>query len=84
MTDPRISKLAHLLVDYSTDVQHDNQVLIWAPGSTTSMPLLLAIYERVLERGGILILLHTYVEMKRYFSSMQKTINLIMCRHFTN
>jgi len=52
MTDPRISKLAHLLVDYSTDVQHDDQVLIWAPGSTTSMPLLLAIYERVLERGG--------------------------------
>ena len=52
MTDSRISKLAHLLVDYSTDVQHDDQVLIWAPGSTTSMPLLLAIYERVLERGG--------------------------------
>ena len=52
MTDPRISKLAHLLVDYSTDVQHDDQVLIWAPGTTTSMPLLLAIYERVLERGG--------------------------------
>ncbi|MEE3228507.1 MAG: aminopeptidase, partial [Chloroflexota bacterium] len=52
MTDPRISKLAHLLVDYSTGVQHDDEVLIWAPGSTTSMPLLLAIYERVLERGG--------------------------------
>ena len=52
MINPRISKLAHLLVDYSTDVQHENQVLIWAPGSTTSMPLLLAIYERVLERGG--------------------------------
>ena len=52
MIDPRISKLAHLLVDYSTDVQHENQVLIWAPGNTTSLPLLLAIYERVLERGG--------------------------------
>tara|TARA_B100000315_G_scaffold255759_1_gene299969 strand:+ start:1750 stop:1974 length:225 start_codon:yes stop_codon:yes gene_type:complete len=40
------------LADYSTDIQQDDQVLILAPASTTVMPLMLALYERVLERGG--------------------------------
>ncbi len=52
MPDPRVTRLAHLLVDYSTEIQRDDQVLIWAPASTTGMPLMLALYERVLERGG--------------------------------
>lgn len=52
MPEPRVTRLARLLVDYCTDIQHDDQVLIWAPASTTGMPLMSALYERVLERGG--------------------------------
>jgi aminopeptidase len=52
MPDPRVTRLARLLVDYSTDIQRDDQVLIWAPASTTGMALMLALYQRVLERGG--------------------------------
>ena len=52
MLDPRVIRLAQLLVDYSTEIQRDDQVLIWAPASTTGMPLMLAIYEHVLQRGG--------------------------------
>ena len=52
MTNSRVTRLAHLLVDYSTEIKRDDQVLIWAPASTTSMPLMLALYERVLENGG--------------------------------
>ena len=52
MTDPRITKLAHLLVDYSTEVKQNDEVLIWSPGCMTSIPLLLEIYKRVLEQGG--------------------------------
>ena len=52
MPNSRVARLAHLLVDYSTEIQRDDQVLIWAPASTTGMPLMLALYERVLECGG--------------------------------
>ncbi len=52
MSEPRVTRLTHLLADYSTDIQQDDQVLILAPASTTVMPLMLALYERVLERGG--------------------------------
>ena len=52
MPEPRVTRLSHLLVDYFTDIQQDDQVLIWAPASTTVMLLMLALYERVLERGG--------------------------------
>lgn len=51
MTDPRVTRLAHLLVDYSVDVQPNDRVVITAlPGSA---PLIEAVYERILERGGL-------------------------------
>ena len=50
MADPRITKLAHLLVDYSSHVQPKDQVAIL--GSPASTPLVAAVYERVLERGA--------------------------------
>ena len=52
MPEPLATRLSHLLVDYFTDIQQDDQVLIWAPASTTVIPLMLALYERVMERGG--------------------------------
>lgn len=50
MTDPRTDRLAQLLVDYSTNVQLGQQVLI--RGTLAAAPLLQAVYERVLERGA--------------------------------
>lgn len=50
MPDPRIVRLANLLVDYSVNVQPGQRVGINAP--VTAAPLVEAVYERVLERGG--------------------------------
>lgn len=50
MTDLRVERLAHLLVDYSVDVQPGDRVAILAAPVAT--PLILAVYERVLKRGG--------------------------------
>jgi len=50
MTDPRIDKLADLLVNYSTTVKPGDRVLI--VGATIAEPLLKAVYARVLQVGG--------------------------------
>lgn len=50
MTDPRIDKLAEVLVDYSTAVRPGDKVVI--QGETTGAPLLTAVYARVLQAGG--------------------------------
>jgi len=48
--DPRIDKLAELLVDYSVGVRPGDRVLI--DGDTMAAPLLRAVYGRVLRAGG--------------------------------
>ena len=50
MSDPRIEKLADVLVNYSTTVKPGDRVLI--VGDTTAEPLLKAAYTRVLQAGG--------------------------------
>lgn len=50
MTDPRIEKLADLLVNYSVMVRLGDKVFI--TGETIAEPLLKAIYTRVLQVGG--------------------------------
>ena len=50
MPDPRIEAIARILVDYSVDVQPGEFVPI--EGTPEGAPLLLAVYERVLQRGG--------------------------------
>jgi len=50
MADPRVEAMARILVDYSVDVQPGHFVQI--DGSPEGAPLLLAVYQRVLERGG--------------------------------
>jgi aminopeptidase len=50
MPDPRLSRLARVLVDYSIDVQPNERVAISAP--TLAAPLVEAVFLRVLERGG--------------------------------
>jgi len=48
--DPRIVRLAQVLVDYSVKVQPGERVTI--SGLTVAAPLIEAVYERVVERGG--------------------------------
>jgi len=50
MIDPRVQKLAHLLVHYSTDVQPGERVRI--AGTPSSEPLLREIYREVLRAGA--------------------------------
>jgi aminopeptidase len=55
MTDPRVDKLAEVLVDYCTEVRPGDQVLI--TGDTPAEPLLKAVYAKVLKAGGHPLLL---------------------------
>jgi aminopeptidase len=50
MADPRVEGVARILVDYSVDIQPGQFVRI--AGSPEGTPLILAVYQRVLERGG--------------------------------
>src|SRR5688572_9522278 len=50
MPDPRVQRLAQVLVDYSIDVQPGQRVAI--TGQTPAAPLIEAVYECVLARGG--------------------------------
>lgn len=50
MADPRVEKLADVLVSYSTNVQPGDKV--WIQGDTPAAPLIKAVYARVLQAGG--------------------------------
>ena len=50
MADPRVETVAKILVDYSVGVQ-PNQ-LVWITGGSEGAPLILAVYQKVLERGA--------------------------------
>jgi len=50
MTDPRVETVAKILVDYSVEVRPDQLVMI--SGAPESAPLILAVYQKVLERGA--------------------------------
>jgi aminopeptidase len=50
MTDPRVQKLARLLVDYSVKVQPGDKVVI--RGSVATMPLVIETYREVVRAGG--------------------------------
>ena len=50
MTDPRVEKLAHVLVNYSVAVRPGDKVVV--QGDTLAEPLLKAVYAKVLQAGG--------------------------------
>ena len=50
MTDPRLQKLADVLVNYSTAVKQDDLVMLG--GSTIGAPLVASLYSAVLKAGG--------------------------------
>ena len=56
MRDPRINKLAEVLVNYSTAVQPGDLVLI--RGGPIGLPLVTAVYDEVLRAGG-----HAHIAM---------------------
>jgi len=56
MRDPRLSKLAQVLVNYSTTVAPDD--LVRLSGPPVARPLVVALYRAVLEAGA-----HPHVEM---------------------
>ncbi len=65
MTDPRIEKLAHLLVSYSVAVRPEDRVVI--EGDTIAEPLLTAVYAEVLQAGGHPLVLANIPGMKEVF-----------------
>ena len=50
MTDPRVEKLANVLVNYSVAIQPGDKVLV--QGDASAAPLLRAVYTKVLQAGG--------------------------------
>ena len=50
MTDPRVESVAKILVDYSVEVRPNQLVMI--SGAPESAPLILAVYQQVLQRGA--------------------------------
>lgn len=65
MIDPRIEKLAGLLVEYSTSVREGDRVLI--RGASIAEPLLKAIYSRVLQAGGHPLMMASLSGMEELF-----------------
>jgi aminopeptidase len=61
MNDPRLTKLAALLVEYSTAVKPGDKVLI--NGSTIAAPLLQEVYAAVLRAGGYPLMLVSLPEL---------------------
>jgi len=51
MADPRVEKLADVLVSYSTQVQPGDKV--WIQGDAPAAPLIKAVYAKVLQAGGL-------------------------------
>ena len=50
MCDVRVNKFAEILVDHSARIQPGDRVAIESP--TTALPLVEALYDKILERGG--------------------------------
>jgi aminopeptidase len=50
MTDPRLEKFAHILVDHSARIQPGDRVLL--EGTTAAIPLIEELYKLILQRGG--------------------------------
>lgn len=65
MADKRVEKFAHLLVDYSTNVKPGDRVAITT--GTAAMPLVKALYARILERGGYPHVLFDVPEQEELF-----------------
>ena len=74
MADPRVEKLAKLIVNYSIDVKKGDSVLISAP--TVSEPLALEMYREVVKAGGHPIMQPTFGQTAEIFYAEAKAHQL--------
>lgn len=65
MRDPRVEKLADILVNYSAKIKKRDTVLI--RGDELGKPLLLEVYRKVVEAGGNPLTSVTFEEMNKIF-----------------
>lgn len=65
MNDPRISKLADMLVNYSVGVKPGQKVLV--RGSTLAEPMFREVYKKVLQAGGLPMLMPEIPGMNEIF-----------------
>jgi aminopeptidase len=65
MADPRIEKLAQLVVEYSVAVRKGDRVAIG--GSTVAEPLMKQIYNRVLQAGGHPLMIPVFPDTEELF-----------------
>lgn len=81
MADPRVERLADILVHHSLKVQKGEKVLI--DGSDASAPLIKEVYRKVMELGGIPITQVTLPELDRiyYENASEEQLNDISFRH---
>jgi aminopeptidase len=74
MTDPRVETVARILVDYSVGVRPNQLVRI--TGGPEGTPLILAVYQKVLERGAHPFLLVELEETQELFYAYASEVQL--------
>ena len=82
MTDPRMLKHADILVNYSTEIQPGDRVVIEA--TTAAEPMLEALIERILTAGGTPYLLTKLPRQDAVFFEFAKEAQLIQTPEFLN
>ncbi len=82
MTDPRMLKHADILVGYSTDIQPGDRVVIEA--TTAAEPMLEALIERILERGGYPYLITKLPREEAIFYNYAEEAQLVQTPEFLN
>ena len=80
MTDPRMLKHADILVNYSTEIQPGDRVVIEA--TTAAEPMLEALIERVLEAGGYPYLLTMLPRQEAVFYKYAQEAQLVQTPEF--
>ena len=80
MTDPRLLKHADILVNYSTDIQPGDRVVIEA--TTAAEPMLEALIERILENGGYPYLITKLPREEAIFYQFAKEAQLLQTPEF--
>ena len=78
--DPRIEKLAQILVDHSADIKPGYRVAIEA--TTAAEPLVRALYSTILERGGHPYLLLDLTDQDEILFTVAKNEQLDMIPPF--
>lgn len=68
MTDPRIENFARILVEYSTEIQPGDRVILEA--TTEAMPMVVELYKQIVQRGGRPHLQLEFPEQRELFMSL--------------